>query len=309
MRGDLPVLHFLRCPLDHGELRSSLDWPWADRDGELTCKTCGARHPIRGGVACFSEATGLCPVKTAEQKARDVGARAYDGRMSKLRGRAEEPASLAALDAKEDEVVAELGAGTGRMTVQVAKAAKGVFAVDFSLASLHVLRDRMPAELAARVPLVQADLCKLPLASGAFDKVASFQTLEHVPTADGRCQALAEARRVLGAAGRFVASVYNWSRSKQRRAARGVGDNSRKEGFHATTPPIYYYNFEAPELHGLLDQAGFHKVSLRGLYLELWWLLALGGLGLPLHDRWGPTDRGREHGHLLLATADARSLD
>lgn len=309
MRDGESVLQFLRCPLDQGELRSSLAWPWADRDGELTCKTCGARHPIRGGVACFSEATGLCEVKTAEQRARDEGARAYDGRMSKLRGRAEEPTSLAAVGARPTDVVAELGAGTGRMTVQLAPSVAGVFAVDFSLASLHVLRDRLPRDLAARVPLVQADLCHLPLASGAFDKVASFQTLEHVPTAEGRGQALAEARRVLGGGGRFVASVYNWSRSKQRRAARGVGDNSRKEGFHATTPPIYYYNFEAPELHALLADAGFHGVTLRGIYLELWWLLALGSLGLPLHERWGPTDRGRAHGHLLLAVADARAPD
>ncbi len=206
-------------------------------------------------------------------------------------------------------VIAELGAGTGRMTVQYARDVACVVALDFSFESLLVLRDRLEPELRDKVVLVQADLCHLPLADGAFHKVASFQVLEHVPTPSARASALREARRVIRRGGRFVASVYNWSRSKQRRAARGVGDNSRKEGFHATTPPIYYYNFEAPELHALLADAGFHGVTLRGIYLELWWLLALGSLGLPLHERWGPTDRGRAHGHLLLAVADARAPD
>jgi len=302
MHGLVPEV--LRCPLDRGELVASIAWPWGDADGTLTCATCSAEHAIERGIARLVDPKTICEVKAAEQSARDQGAKAYDGRMSKLRGKAEVPSSLRALDPEPGDVVAELGAGTGRMTVQYARDVAGVVALDFSFESLLVLRDRLDASLRDKVVLVQADLCHLPLADGAFHKVASFQVLEHVPTPTARATALREARRVIRRSGRFVASVYNWSRSKQRRAARGVGDNSRKEGFHATTPPIYYYNFEAPELHGLLADAGFGRASLRGLYLELWWLLALGEVGLPLHERWGDSDRGRDHGHLLLAVAD-----
>lgn len=216
---------------------ASIPWPWGAADGTLTCETCGSAHAITGGVARLVDPKTICEVKAAEQSARDQGAKAYDGRMSKLRGKAEVPSSLRALDPRASDVVAELGAGTGRMTVQYARDVACVVALDFSFESLLVLRDRLEPELRDKVVLVQADLCHLPLADGAFHKVASFQVLEHVPTPSARASALREARRVIRRGGRFVASVYNWSRSKQRRAARGVGDNSRKEGSTRRRPP------------------------------------------------------------------------
>jgi SAM-dependent methyltransferase len=239
--------------------------------------------------------------------ARDVGASTYDERMPTNRNRLEIPPTLDALDAQADDVVAELGCGTGRMTVLFLETVRHVVAVDFSVASLVRLRDRVSPKLREKLFLVHADVARPPLAKGAFSKVASFQVLEHLPSAEERQKCIVAARQLLRqGTGTLTLSVYNWSMWKQYDAKRGRGDNSKKEGHHSTTPPIYYYNFEDRELRELLEGSGFAVQKMRGLILQVPGLLALGRFGAPIHHALAETRFGLRNGHLLLAKAKAK---
>jgi SAM-dependent methyltransferase len=303
----------LVCPNDGGRLHASgTETPSSGRwSGTLTCELCQLAFEVEDGIARFlgqdTEALAGSPDKLHEAVARDVGASTYDERMPTYRNRLEIPPTLDALDANADDIVAELGCGTGRMTVLFLEAVRHVVAVDFSVASLVRLRDRVSPKLREKLFLVHADVARPPLAKGAFSKVASFQVLEHLPSAEERQNCIVEARQLLReGTGTLTLSVYNWSTWKQYDAKRGRGDNAKKEGHHSTTPPIYYYNFEEPELRKLLEDSDFAVQKMSGLILQVPGLLALGRFGAPIHRALSKTRFGLRNGHLLLAHARAK---
>lgn len=101
--------------------------------------------------------------------------------------------------------------------------------------------------------------------------------------------------------GTLVASVYNWSRWKRFWSRRDRGDNTKKHGYHATEPPIYFFNFEEHEVRALFSALSVE--SLEGLCLQLPLISTLGWLALPIHRAFAATGFGRRHGHLLLVKA------
>jgi malonyl-CoA O-methyltransferase len=105
------------------------------------------------------------------------------------------PRGLTALD---------LGCGTGRHALWLAKNGAAVTALDFSKGMLDEARRKPGAEV---VQFLQHDLHeRLPLESGQFDLVVSGLVLEHLRELDGF---FAEARRVLKADGRAVISAMH----------------------------------------------------------------------------------------------------
>ena len=176
-----------------------------------------------------------------------------------------------------------------------------VVALDFSLRSLLVLRRRMPKELQKKTLLIQADVCTPPLARRFFTKAVSFQVFEHLPSATARRQAASAVAELLAPGGSFTCTVYHWSKAKQRDAARGVGDNTHKEGFHDSN--IYYYNFEEPELRAMLHAAGMQVEWTKGLVIALRGSRLLGPLLLPMNRLLSSTRWGIRRSHLLLARA------
>src|SRR5207248_1373217 len=163
-------------------------------------------------------------------------------------------------------------------------------ALDFSLQSLLVLRRKMPRDLQKKILLIQADVCAPPLVRGLFTKAVSFQVLEHLPTAEARRQAASAVAELLAPGGSFTCTVYNWSKGKQRDAARGIGDNTHKEGFHESN--IYYYNFEEPELREMLHGAGLRVELLQGLVIRVRGSRLLGPLLLPMNRLLSSTHWG-----------------
>ncbi|QBI52015.1 class I SAM-dependent methyltransferase [Streptomonospora litoralis] len=101
--------------------------------------------------------------------------------------------------------VLELGCGAGQCSRWLrAQGVAQVVGIDVSRRQLQHAR-RIDEETGLRVPATQADVQRLPFASGAFDLVCSaFGGLPFVP--DARA-ALAEAARVLRPGGRLVFSV------------------------------------------------------------------------------------------------------
>jgi SAM-dependent methyltransferase len=298
------VVDLLACPRDQGPLRST---PAGGAAAVLRCARCDAAYPVVDGVVrCLDAAAEQAldrPEKVDEMHARDREAATYEDRFRGLRNRIEVPSCLAAMDPRPEDTVVELGCGTGRLTRCFADRVAGTVAIDMSLASLQELQRRLDPAVRARVALVHGDICRPAARRGAFSKAVSFQVIEHVPTSEQRAGVLATARELLRPGGRFVCTVYNWSRSKQRQGARDRGDNAKKEGFHRSTPPIYYYNFEAEELRSLLGAARLRLANLAGVDLELPGIRLLGPLAVAINRRLGPTEFGLRNGHLLLASA------
>ncbi len=295
----LAPISLLRCPDDAGEL--------VLRDAHLQCSSCSERYPVEDNIVRFVKADELdSEEKRSEMHARDQEAERYDERFSAVRNAIEIPTSLTALSPTADDVVAELGCGSGRMTLRYLETVRAVIAIDFSLASLRVLQRKLPPHLRARVLLVQADICRPPLVASSFSKVASFQVFEHLPTPEMRAAAFRAARKLLRPTGTFTLSVYNWNWNKQRLSARGIGDNTAKEGFHAGANRVYYFNFEPHDLAALFAQSGFQVDLMTGLDAQVPGIDRVGFAAVAVNRLLERLPLGRRLGHLLLARGSVR---
>lgn len=295
-------LELLACPGCAGAIVLS------DDNVHLQCSQCVRSYPVADGIVrCLDLQSDQAEdrIKQQELEARDQGADGYDRDDWAAHARLEIPACLAAMRPGADDVVAELGCGTGRITLRYLADVRRVVAVDFSLRSLQLLQERIPEHLRERILLVQADVTAVPLAARAYSQVTSFQVLEHLPTPEARQLALERAARLLRPGGAFTFSVYNWSREKQALAARGEGDYTQKEGYHDSG--IYYYNYEDHEVRRGLEQAGLTTELLHGLIIPVRGGSLLGPFTVLLNRWLASTRYGRERGHLLLGRGRAPS--
>jgi len=105
--------------------------------------------------------------------------------------------------------VVELGVGTGRIAVPVAKAGIRVIGVDASAGMLEVARAYAAAEDAAElVDLRQGDMREPPVAERVPLVLIPFRSLLHMTTEDDRLRALTAARELLAPGGRLVFDVF-----------------------------------------------------------------------------------------------------
>lgn len=132
-------------------------------------------------------------------------ARTYDLSMVLLGGPLPKMVELVAAAAQGAQRVLEVGAGTGLVTVALARAAREVVATDYAPAMVAQLVQRISREELTNVRAERADLRQLPFDSGSFDVVVAANVLHLVP--DLRV-ALAELRRVVKPTGRLVLPTY-----------------------------------------------------------------------------------------------------
>ena len=107
-----------------------------------------------------------------------------------------------------DETVVDYGAGTGVYTVVVAEAVPQgkVFAVEALPELVELLRERIGADLAGRICVVETEDNVVPLDDGEADRVVMVDVLHHLYD---QPEALEEVARVLGPGGLFV--VVDWA--------------------------------------------------------------------------------------------------
>ena len=108
---------------------------------------------------------------------------------------------LARLNA--DDLVLDIGAGTGLLTLAAAAQVRHVWALDISPAMCSHLQDKLTAASTTNVETSVANATRLPFATGSVDVVLSNYCLHHLRDADKR-RALDEAWRVLRPGGRIV---------------------------------------------------------------------------------------------------------
>jgi SAM-dependent methyltransferase len=110
--------------------------------------------------------------------------------------------------------VLEIGCGTGRLTLPLARAGHAVTGIDLSPAMLARARSKLEAEppdVRARVALLETDARRMALPpSPAFDlAIAPFRVMQHFLTIEDQLDVLTHVRERLRAGGRFVFDVFN----------------------------------------------------------------------------------------------------
>jgi SAM-dependent methyltransferase len=110
--------------------------------------------------------------------------------------------------------VLEVGCGTGRLTLPLARAGHEVTGIDLSPAMLARARTKLAAEpddVRARVTLRETDARRMELpAEPAFDvAVAPFRVMQHFITIEDQLDVLIRVRERLWPGGRLVFDVFN----------------------------------------------------------------------------------------------------
>ncbi|HEV8617136.1 MAG TPA: methyltransferase domain-containing protein [Methylomirabilota bacterium] len=107
--------------------------------------------------------------------------------------------------------VLEIGAGSGRLTVPLARAGFAVTAVDVSASMLALLRSRLaaePSEVRARVRVVQADATRLALAARYPLVLVPFYTFNYFLTPEAQRALLDGVAAHLAPGGRVLVDVF-----------------------------------------------------------------------------------------------------
>src|SRR5256886_8475521 len=178
------ALELLACPRCGGRLRTPLQ-----------CTACGAEYGAAGGIPELR-----LPADPPTEAVRDFYAQApfpgYPPRDSYpwLRGRAGRSELARLLDEAipGDARVAEVGCGTGQMSLFLATANRLVIGADLTRASLELAEDARRRYGVSRALFVETDLRTPGLRAGAFDVVYSSGVLHHTP--DPRASFAAVAR-------------------------------------------------------------------------------------------------------------------
>lgn len=140
--------------------------------------------------------------------------------------------------------VLEAGCGEGYGADLLAGTARRVLALDYDPTTVAHVGARYP-----RVAVARANLVALPVPDGAVDVVVSLQVIEHLWEQD---RFLRECRRVLRPGGTLLVSTPN-------RITFSPGRDTPLNPFHTR-------ELDPGELAGLTRDAGFERVTLRGLH-------------------------------------------
>lgn len=170
-----------------------------------------------------------------------------------------------------DDNVLDIGCGTGRLTIPLARHVRSVTGLDISQAMLDEAARKARAA-GHEVSFRQGDMANLPFESESFDAVVSILALMHVPPED-RQRVFAEIRRVLRPGGVLVIGVKNavFERfsSADRFATVDLTDVEHKELVFSETRSgdemrAPWHSFSPEDLNRLSVRAGLVPVGLRG---------------------------------------------
>ena len=139
--------------------------------------------------------------------------------------------------------VADFGCGTGLLTVEIARWAKKVLAIDASSDVLEKAKERVEREGLSNVELLREDLHDLKLKDGKVDVVVVSQSLHHVESAS---KVLEEAHRILAPGGRIL--VMELMPHDEKWVTERLGHR--------------HLGFDPEEIRAQLTAAGFKKLRL-----------------------------------------------
>lgn len=197
--------------------------------------------------------------------------------------------------------VLELGAGTGRITLAIARAGVTVHALDAHPGMLEALRRKLaaePREVHDRVTIIEADMRRFALDERFPLIIAPFRAFLHNLTTDDQLACLGAVRSHLGPGGRFVfnvfhpsltymaqnsgplAGVWRWTNSLQEPDG-GVIVRSESNRYDTVRQIVSsHHRYDEYGADGTLIRSTLQQLELAYLYAgDLRWLLAEAGFG------------------------------
>lgn len=108
--------------------------------------------------------------------------------------------------------VLEIGCGTGRILLPIARAGHTIVGLDGSKQMLERARANLahePPEVQRRVTLHQRDMHDFDLGTKFASIMAPFRVFQHLTTIDAQLRLLANVARHLASGGRFIFDVFN----------------------------------------------------------------------------------------------------
>jgi SAM-dependent methyltransferase len=168
-----PLHDLLACPACSGRL-----------DADLACAGCGQAWTAPDGIPRLRlEVAGQTDVVRRFYDAAPFPGYPPNDSLTWLRARAERSAFARLLDASipGDALMAEIGCGTGQMSLYLARADRQVVALDLSRGALSLGASAARRYGIGQVSFVECDLARLPLRDGAFDLVYCSGVLHHTP--------------------------------------------------------------------------------------------------------------------------------
>jgi SAM-dependent methyltransferase len=108
--------------------------------------------------------------------------------------------------------ILEVGCGTGRVLLPCARAGATIIGIDISAAMLAVARaklDAEPADVRARVQLIEGDMRDLDLGRTFALIALPFRSFQHLMTAEEQQETLRRLRAHLAPSGRLVLDLFN----------------------------------------------------------------------------------------------------
>ncbi len=155
--------------------------------------------------------------------------------------------------------ILELGCGSGRMTLEIAKTNKNIIAVDYSFQMLLKMKNKIDSASLNNIKLICCDISFLPIKNIKFDSIVSYQVFEHFPKSF-RSKTYNKINELLAADGSFHLSVYNWSLAKKIYSKK----ISYNENEYGKTKEQYWFNFTSKELKTELQEC-FEVQNISGI--------------------------------------------
>ncbi len=166
----------------------------------------------------------------------------------------ERRAVISHLDLQKDDVVIDAGCGTGRLTLEIAKKCKKVYALDFSPKSIDLLNKKIRVDGIKNIETFVCDIANPFPINEKVDKILSIQVLQHIPTESGKINVLNNFCSYLKNGGKCVVLVYNFQSL--------FSQNFLKEGIFQNG--LYYFRFNPQEIENLFSKSGFENILVRG---------------------------------------------
>lgn len=191
---------------------------------------------------------------------RDQQAAQYDEWITRTKGAffdlLDRSAALRWLKLQPSHAVLDAGCGTGRFTTLIAQRCREVLALDFSVKSIEILQSKAKSLGLPNIRMLNADLTKVELPSACFDRAISIAVIQHIPSAEGRLQALRNVCASLKPGGRALFMVYRWGGALTFKKEYWTDNESGR---------LFRISFTADEIATLLREAGFRDTRVGGI--------------------------------------------
>lgn len=177
----------------------------------------------------------------------------------------------------KDKVILDVGCGSGIQTIQYARGAKHVFAIDLSENLIRKLQKKVKSCDLCNVTIIQSDATRIPLESDSVDFVSAYgDVIGHIPNFH---EAIAEMARVCKNGG-IVTIEYdnkwhlgllsNFSELIAAVRTRGVGDVRRWTHHYLYCDQkidLLYKTFTTPEIETLFGEHGLKIIKRNGIHI------------------------------------------